>query len=167
MVLDGRQRTKNAIEANKRIVSAGGERIKIPAIYKRGTESSLYGITITTNEHRVNDDPIEKAAKINHMLNFGKSKRECAVLFGVTTQTIDKWLELLTLPRETREQISAGDVKPTNAIKASRLPEKQRRNVLSAPRMQKKKDIEGMLESLARGEKSMSAIDALNWVLCK
>lgn len=165
IIVDGRQRTKAAIEANILITQNGGERIKIPAIYKRGTESALYGMTITTNEHRVDDDPIEKAEKVNAMLNFGKPKREIAVLFGVSTQTIDQWLNLLELDQDTRVAVSTGAVKPTNALKARKLPEKQKRVVMTGPRMRKKKEIIAMRDKVMSGEVAWCAGDVFKWIL--
>lgn len=165
VVVAGRRRTLAAREANKRSIEQGGKAMQVPCKYERGTEDTLFEIMIFENEHRRDDTPIEKAEKANRMLSMGRSNKEVAEAFGVTQATIKNWLELLTLPKETRKQILDGTVKPTNAIKAKRLPEKQKRVAIAPFRMRKKKEIFKLREQLSTGEKSMSAIDVLNWVL--
>lgn len=46
IVVDGRQRTKNAIEANKRLTAEGKEPVKVTCIIRRGDDASLFGVLI-------------------------------------------------------------------------------------------------------------------------
>ena len=51
-VVAGRQRTKAAIEGNKRLAKEGKEPMRVRAIIERGDEADMFGVMILENELR-------------------------------------------------------------------------------------------------------------------
>jgi len=123
VVVDGRRRTKAGREANRRSVEAGGIPILLQCVYRTGTETDLYSVLVSANEHRRDDSSIEKAEKANKMLNLGADIGQIAESFGVTKTTVTNWLKLLELPPEERKAITDGEQTATRAI--AKKPRKQ------------------------------------------
>lgn len=117
VVLDGRQRVKNAVEANKRLKAEGGLLIKVPVMPRRGDDADAFSVMITTNEHRIDDDVLSKAKKAQRLLNFGRSIPEVAVTFGVSEATIKNWGTLLDLAPQVRQAVSNGKITMTDAVR--------------------------------------------------
>jgi ParB family chromosome partitioning protein len=175
VVIDGRQRVKAALEANKQLRDQGLKTLMVPCVYKRGNEESLYAMMVSANEQRKDDSDLEKAEKVQTMLNFGGTKEEAATVFGVTKQTITNWLELLELDPDVQKDVRDGKTKPTAARKTakSRLPKKEKRQAArdasDKPRMRKRKEIEAKLAEV-QGDVSDPVYSAgvelvLLWVL--
>ena len=126
-VVDGRQRVRCAREANKRLEREGKEHVRVPTMLKRGEEHLLYGVSISANENRQDDGPLAKADKVQRFLDMGRSTKEAALAFGVTTQTIGMWLKLLELDSKVRKAVERGQISPTAAAQLANLsPEEQR-----------------------------------------
>jgi ParB family chromosome partitioning protein len=97
-VVQGRQRVKNAIEANKRITAEGGTPIKVPAVIRNESDGAAAGTNNVTNYVLQADDVITKAEKANDArTRFGKSDADLAMEFNVTVNTIKTWAKLDTL----------------------------------------------------------------------
>jgi ParB family chromosome partitioning protein len=165
VVVDGRQRTKAARVASSRIKDMGGKGLLVPCIYRRGTDSNLVVMMASANHQRTEEAPTEKARKMNALLNFGHSEEEIAGVFNCSKQTVKNTLAILSLDPVTQKKLDAGEVTKTDAVKASRLPRKERRSqVAQRPRMRKRKEIEVKLaESQENGHKTFQR--ALAWVL--
>lgn len=74
MVVDGRQRVRHAIEANKRLAEQGRPLLEVPAIVVRGSNEDAFDLTIITNEIRQNDTPLVRAGKMAKMLQHGRNE---------------------------------------------------------------------------------------------
>jgi ParB family transcriptional regulator, chromosome partitioning protein len=97
-VVQGRQRVKNSIEANKRITADGGTPIKVPAVIRNEGDAAAAGTNNVTNYVLQSDDVITKAEKANDArMRFGKSDADLSVEFNVTINTIKTWAKLDTL----------------------------------------------------------------------
>ena len=57
-VVAGRQRTRAAIEANKRLVKEGKEAMSVRCIIERADDATMFGIMISENEARQDDDAL-------------------------------------------------------------------------------------------------------------
>jgi len=122
-VVIGRQRVKNAREANIRLAKEGAPTIKIKCeVYRGETDAKVYSVMVSENEHRTDDDLIEKASKVQKMLNLGASSEEICVAFGIGQQTIKNWLKLLDLSAPVKTAVKSGQVSASAALELAELP---------------------------------------------
>ena len=184
-VVAGRQRVKNAMEANARRKRAGLEPWPVPGIAKRGSAIQMAKYMVSENEIRRPDTPLGRAKKMSDALDRGLDEDDIAVLFGCSVQTVRATLSLLDATQAVREAVEAGTVTVTQARQlASLKPEEQREKVSeieaatagttghekarrqrqilgdAKPRLKTRKEITKALES-AEGEYA----SALRWVL--
>lgn len=184
-VVDGRQRVKHAIEANKRLQKEGKKPLLVPAVTKRGSAVRMMQAMISANEIRQEDTPLGRAKKMADALERGHDEKDLSLLFGVGVQTVRATLALLDTTQAVQDAVEAGTVNLTQARQlASMPPEEQRQKVKELenaasgatgheksrrqrqvlgeqkPRMKSRREITKALES-AEGEYA----DALRWVL--
>lgn len=172
VVVAGRQRTIAAREANRQLRAQGIKTVlRVPCVYRRGTEQELYNALVSENEQRRDDDPIEKAKKINRMINFGSTKNEVAKVFGVTRPTIDNWLSLLDLDSESQEKVSKREIKPSAAVKISKMKKSEQKGAVKVAAKKKRKsvrkydEIAGMLDDIRARKVETNPVEVLEWVL--
>ncbi len=120
-VVAGRQRVKNAREANKRLKKQGAELIHVPCMVRKGDDGMVMGVSISENEIREDDPLTVKASKLARYLGLGKSEQEAATVFGVSLQTIKNWGRLGDLDNSVIKAIEAGKIKPSAAWNLSDL----------------------------------------------
>jgi len=96
VVIDGRQRVKAAREASAISEDGGGPPILVQCVYRTGGDESMYGLIVSTNEHRYQESVIDKAKKANHMIDLGCDHETVALSFGVSISTIRNWLDKLS-----------------------------------------------------------------------
>lgn len=128
IVIDGRQRVKSAIEANKRLGKAN--RVRVPCIVQRGEDVDLFAASCSTNEHRQDDDPMRKAEKAARLIDHGKTEAEVAVVFGVKLATIKQWMKMLELAAPVRNAVKAGKIAPSAAARLSSLSSDEQKKAL-------------------------------------
>lgn len=137
-VVDGRQRVRHAIEANKRLAKEGKETIRVRILPEKGTDADLFGVTCFLNEHRQDDNVMGKANKAQRLLNMGKTEDEVCLTFGITRQTLGNWQRLLEASPKVQEAVATGTVSPSAAAAIAKLPreeqpEKLKELVAAAP----------------------------------
>lgn len=115
--LSGRGRVINTLEANRRLVAEGKERIMLPVVLKRGDPAALFEVSVIVNEHRKADDPVTKAFKFQQYMNMGRNEEEVGALWGVDVQTVKRMLKTLELCPEVQQAITAEAVSYLRAIK--------------------------------------------------
>ncbi len=120
-VVDGRQRVRCAIEANKRLKKEGKEEIRVPIMLTRGDDKDVFGVSIFCNEIRSDDAIMVKAKKVQRLLNMGKSPDEAAITFGVTKAAINQWLALLDLAPQVQKAVEEGEVSASAAAPLAKL----------------------------------------------
>jgi ParB family chromosome partitioning protein len=125
VVVDGRQRVKAALEASDRLEAEGKERVLVPCMTRRGNAESLFGVSVSANEHRKDDSPLGRAHKMLRLLETGRSAEECSIIFGVTPQTITNWLTLVELPNAVQDAVDRGDISATAASCLSGLSHRE------------------------------------------
>jgi ParB family chromosome partitioning protein len=166
IVIDGRQRVKAARKANERLKKQGGIPILVPCILKRGDDEDLFDMSISTNELRTQDSPIDKARKLKIILNSGKSYADAAKIFGVSVTTIYNWEKLIGINEEVKKAVKDGKISSTKAAELSNLPRtEQAKNIAAASKKKVKKsrsakEIRGKLEEVPEEVKNV-----LLWVL--
>lgn len=116
-VIDGRQRTLNAIEANKRLRAQGAPTISVPVILRKDDDADAAEISVTLNEIRKGDDIITKAEKAKRLSDMGKSDGDIARAFGVSSVSVKTWLRVLDLAPAVRAAIRKGEITASDAVK--------------------------------------------------
>ncbi|WP_316425558.1 ParB/RepB/Spo0J family partition protein [Klebsiella oxytoca] len=184
-VVEGRQRVKNTIEANKRLQKEGKKPLLIPAVVRRGSPVSMAQAMISANEIFQADTPLGRAKKMADALARGHDEKDLAMMFGASIQTVRATLSLLDATQAVKDAVESGTVTVTQARQLGTLPpEEQREKVKeiesatagtkghekarrqravlgeAKPRIKSRKEITKALEA-ASGDYA----DALRWVL--
>lgn len=76
-VVDGRQRVRHTVEANKRLADAGKALLLVPAVTKRGSAVRMAQAMISANEIRRADTPLGRAKKMADALDRATMKKIC------------------------------------------------------------------------------------------
>ena len=131
LVVDGRQRVKNAAEANRRLDAQGSPLLLVPATTRKGDNAAMMmGVMVATNELRQADPPLVRAAKMQRMKNLGQDDEAVALAFGVTTKTVEATLCLLDCSKPVQRAIEQNFIGINDAKYLSRLtPDQQRAKV--------------------------------------
>jgi ParB family chromosome partitioning protein len=135
-VVAGRQRTKAAREANKRLVDEGKEPLRVRTIIERGEESDMFGVMILENELRQDNTPLAKAKLAQRLLDMGKSEDWVAMTFGVHKQTLRNYLSLLDLCSPVKNAVERGELSASAAAKLSKLHHDEQKQRLETMRSQ-------------------------------
>jgi ParB family chromosome partitioning protein len=188
VVIDGRQRTKAALEANKRLRAEGAPTVRVPTIVRREEDAEAFSTSVVLNEIRQADDVLTKAQKAQKLLNMGRSEKEVAADFGVTTVSIKNWLAVLELAPEVRKAVSDDLVSAHDAVKTlGKLDREEQvkglsKLIESAPakrsrtgkdeKPKKKVSPVGRLRSIYRNEEVMNALSKreqalIGWIFGK
>lgn len=129
-VVDGRQRVRAAIEANKRLMARGLETVRVQGIRTRGTDGDMLALMVMTNELRQEDTPLAKARKAQRAADIGFSDTEIAALFGVQGVTIKQWKTLLDCDSSVQKSVERGELPPTTAVVLAKLPRAEQKAAL-------------------------------------
>lgn len=120
-VVTGRQRVKNAREANRRLRERGEDPIQVPGWAQRADAVTLGGHMVSENELRTPDTPIGRAKKMAALMTRGKTEADLAILFGCTAATVKSTLALLDCCAAVRNAVEAGQISVTHAQKLASL----------------------------------------------
>lgn len=112
-VVDGRQRTINAREANRRLEEQGAPKIRVKVIIVRGEDHRLAALTVLLNEHRVDDSAFGRGQKAQKLLDMGHPIESVAMFFKVSVATTNNYTSLLGLKPEIQGMIVEGKLPAT------------------------------------------------------
>lgn len=123
VVTSGRQRTKHAREANKRLIAMGEEPMAVEVSYnKDNSDDKAFELNVSLNSHRQDDGMLANAKKAAEYINRRNATiKQAADLFRVSDQTVYDWLALLECCAPVQKAITEGKVKPSAAVKLSKL----------------------------------------------
>jgi len=140
--VDGRQRTKAAREANKRLKKQGAPLLRVSALPRSGSskETSLMGVMAASNELRKANKPLHKAALMARMLERGSTEEELVMFFGVSKATIKNMLSLNECTAAVRK-----------AIEHKRIPISLAYDIARLPAAEQKERLEKVLATLENG----------------
>lgn len=133
-VVDGRQRVKAALEANKRLKAEGSNPIRVPAVSRSGEDVALMGVMITANEIRRGDEIVVKAKKAQRLIDNGATEEDAADQFGVDVATIKNWLVLGDCCADVIKAISSGELAVDVARKMAKLSREDQKELLEKMR---------------------------------
>lgn len=157
-VVDGRQRVKAALEANRRYAREGVDlRVEVPFIQRKADDATLFGITVSANEHRTDDTALVRAEKARKLLDFGKTEKDVARSFGVSIATLRNILALLELCTPVRNAVERGELSPTAAAKMAPLSHGEQKKALDAMREQGGRMTASRTERVTKGEAATPA----------
>lgn len=122
-VVDGRQRVRGAIEANKRLPK--NKQVRVPVITRRDDDKESTLIMIVTNEQRQGDSPVVRARKANRALEAGNSKEEVARSFRTSVAGLKNLLAILDTTSDVQAMFDRDQVPVTVASRIARLPREQ------------------------------------------
>lgn len=131
-VVDGRQRVKATIEANKRLKAAGKPTLRIPAIYRRGDDGQSLTVMITTNENRQQDDVVTRAEKLKRYLDSGYDEKQAQVTFGVTARDIRQLLTVLEMGEGLKAALKSKAITMKIAQSLANLPRQEQAEMLAS-----------------------------------
>lgn len=121
-IIDGRQRTKAAREANKRLKKQGAEPIRLPVLLRRASsDQRVMAMLISSNEHATEDSPLAKARKAQRYIDLGRDEKEVAALFGISPATVKNLLALLEAPAAVRSAVESGKISVSDGYRLARL----------------------------------------------
>lgn len=129
-VVAGRQRVKNAIEANVRLRAKGCEPIRVPATIRNGNDGEMAGVMVSENEIRRADTPMGRAEKMAQLLKFGKDESALAVIFGCSEATVKTHLALLECCAAVRNAVEAGKINLGHAKALAKMEPAEQREKL-------------------------------------
>jgi len=129
-VVDGRQRVRALIEANRRNSELGKPPMRVEAKLARSDGATTM---IVTNELRRDDDMVARAAKLAWFMRAGHSEQEAILAFGLKgdrelqeLQTID------TLTPEAKQALRSGAMARPTALDLAKLPDSEQRPLVKA-----------------------------------
>lgn len=131
-VIDGRQRTINAREANRRLKEKGLPEIRVKVILVRGEDHRLAALTVLLNEHRVDDSAFGRGQKAQKLLDMGHPLESVAMYFKVSTGTVNNYTSLLSLLPEIQTLIVEGKVAASKGYKLAQKSREEQQAFLDA-----------------------------------
>lgn len=109
VVVEGRQRVKATIEANKIREGKGEAKYKIVAVRQKLDDTKAIGVMVLTNELRRGDDiatKIEKMVRLRDDYNY--TTADLANTFGVSLSTVTRWVALSECSPEIQAAVKNG-----------------------------------------------------------
>lgn len=123
-VVDGRQRVRAAIEANKRLPKSR-PRIRVPVITRQDDDVESLLVMIATNELRTADTPVVRARKARRAVDAGASMEDVARSFRTSLAGIKNLLAILDTSKDVQEMFDREQVPVTAASRIARLSRDQ------------------------------------------
>lgn len=126
-VVDGRRRTIESREANRRLLAMGESPITV-SVYFSSTRLSaemLLTLSVELNARRIEDPPSVKARKAKRMADRKISIVAIARSFGVTTKAIENWIASLDAPPDVIAAVDLGMIPVSAIAELVRAPEPQ------------------------------------------
>ena len=191
-VVTGRQRVKNAREANKRLAAQGLKMVLVPATVRPGDDGALAGVMVSENEIREDDTPMGRAKKMQQLMAFGHGEASLSVIFGCSAQTVRNNLALLECCADVRKAVDNGKINVSHARALSKLEpadqkdklallveagegvkghektKKQREALVGSsdkPKVRSRKEIQAAIGATNPADEFASWRDALRWAL--
>jgi ParB family chromosome partitioning protein len=123
-VIDGRQRVRAAVVANKSLEAEGQEPITVPATFKKSSDmGELAETIIIANEQRAEDSVLIKAKKASRLIETrGRTDDQVADAFGVTVTTVRNWLAMLDCSPHVQGLVESGRIRVTDAKDIAKMP---------------------------------------------
>lgn len=151
-VVDGRQRVRAAREINEEEGWTGDDKIMVPAVLWRGTQTEATASMVMLNEGRRNDDVLTKAENAKRLLNRGMTIEDVALVFTRSVATIERWMSLFDCSDEVRKAVEHEGMTVEAALKLANLPMAEQTKALAD--LREKGELVGQAAVAAAEEKA-------------
>lgn len=128
-VVDGRQRTVHAREANRRLIAKGEQPIMVPVRVDKGSDDLMFELQIILNRH-VESTPLMNARTMEKLFNRSGSKAETCRVCRISGSTFDDWMALLQMDDEVHKAVDEGRISSNQALKFSKLTRPKQREAV-------------------------------------
>lgn len=163
-IMDGRQRKRNAVEANRRLVAAGLERRKVPCSPERCDDKVASTIMNMLNTHRSGDEPMTRARKMQRHMGFGHDVKQTAMTFHCSEATVRSMLTLLDCSSSVQKAVEDKSITVGAAKKLAVMPREEQdeelRKIVSAEAPPTPKARDQQIEKATAGRKKLRATGA-------
>jgi ParB-like chromosome segregation protein Spo0J len=136
-VIDGRQRVRACREANRRRIAEGLEPWTVPAKRKRGSDADMMAMMIITNELRFADSPMDRARKIQRLVDLHGDENgidEAVEVFGLTRTTVKQYLTIMDLHETVQKAVDSGELAIVHAVELQTLKREEQPAALETMR---------------------------------
>ena len=120
-VHEGRQRTKNCREANRRLRKAGSKPVQIRYIAIRAAGAKSIGIS-ASSFIRTPDAPTSRAKKMLKQREYGYTDAQIGVDFGVSASVVKSTIALLDAAPAVQRAVDHGELPATVGRTLAKLP---------------------------------------------
>lgn len=133
-VVDGRQRVRATIEANRRLAEAGSDQpaIQVPAIVRKADDDRALTAMISANEIRRDDDVVTRAEKLARYLSRGYDEKAAKLAFGVSTRELQKLLAVIDMSPPLKQALRDRQVTMEIARTIAELPSQEQQDALAS-----------------------------------
>lgn len=136
-VVDGRQRVRAAVEANRRLSDGGSDRqILVPITVRRDDDKVSARVMVVANEIRQSDSPVVRARKAQRLLDQGMLMPEVCVSFDMSPTSLTDLLKLLDTSSDIQDMVERGVVPATAASAVAALPREDQKSAMEDIRAQ-------------------------------
>lgn len=128
LVIDGRERVKAAVEANKRLRKAGksdGELVLVPCTIPGGGEEVAVDAMVAANMVKVDLTPAARVAYVEQLAKRGRSAEQIATVSGMPLPAVKAALALDGATKKVRAALDAGKLSVSAAAKLASKPSKE------------------------------------------
>jgi ParB family chromosome partitioning protein len=124
-VVDGRRRTIESREANRRLLAMGELPITVPVYFSpsRLSPEMLLTLSVELNDRRVEDTPEVRMRKAKRMLERKIPLVTVARVFGKSTKGIENWMLTLAAPPDLKAAADLGMIPASAVADLARAPE--------------------------------------------
>lgn len=121
-VVDGRQRVRAAVEANKRLVKLGAVPLLVKVVVEKGAgDADLVGLLILSNEGRQDDSAMIRARKLKRLMDMGRTEEQAAAVFSKPLSWVSASLALLECAGPVQAAVERSQLSITAATKLAKL----------------------------------------------
>lgn len=130
LLVDGRQRHKAILEANRRLRKQGREPLRLRWIPRRGTEKSQAALMVSSNHHAQEETPLGQAKRALSLMERGFDHDDIGKILGKSPATIKNLVALLDAPAAVRKAVESEQISVSDGYKLAKLePDEAKKRV--------------------------------------
>lgn len=131
LIADGRGRTIDAREANRRLIERGEEPFQLKAqVVRYKDDATSFERMVVKNAFATPATLLEKARKATEMVDGGIPVERVRLAFGVSDDTLRLWRQITELPPELYKRVERNALPATQAVKLARMSREQQEAAL-------------------------------------
>lgn len=135
LVVDGRQRTAHARQANKELRAEGAAEdrlVLVPAIYRRGGDEDGQAVMAAANSYNRTESPTMLGRKLVRLTNAGRPDQWLCNHFKLSVADLERHRRLVEMDESVQKAVDAGDFSIKAIDSLERLPPKKQAEAVEA-----------------------------------